>query len=311
MSLQYPQKPLIDEIWKDPNGREWRWNGSMWHRHTPKMYDKEEMDDLLDTKSKTYQDFTKPTSLEDGDIWIELIGDEPFITKWDVTDTSIHARLGVVSGYTYSFLVDWGDGTSNYITDKKQEEVTHVYAATGQYIVSITGNCPTWDMLIGGNPNVCQVIDVVSWGNVSFVSLKNAFSYNTSITTLSAISPSNFSKVTNMYAMFYRSNLTTLDVSHWDTSSVLLMSHMFAYTNITDIDIFNWDISNVTTMYEMFNGTPFSNISYDKALLSWSQQTVQPNVNFHAGTAKYTESAAKAILTGAPNNWIITDGGAA
>jgi len=33
MAFQYPQAPIIGEIWTDPLSREWRWNGQMWHRN--------------------------------------------------------------------------------------------------------------------------------------------------------------------------------------------------------------------------------------------------------------------------------------
>ena len=43
----------------------------------------------------------------------------------------------------------------------------------------------------------------------------------------------------------------------------------------------------------------------------WSLLTLQPNLNVNFYGIKYTAagSAGKAILTGAPNNWTITDGG--
>ena len=55
----------------------------------------------------------------------------------------------------------------------------------------------------------------------------------------------------------------------------------------------------------------WNNAYYDACLVAWSALTLKPNVVAHFGDAKYTQSAARAILTSAPNNWTITDGGAA
>jgi hypothetical protein len=43
----------------------------------------------------------------------------------------------------------------------------------------------------------------------------------------------------------------------------------------------------------------------------WSTRPVTPNLSINFGTIKYTAAgqAGRNILTGAPNNWTITDGG--
>ena len=51
------------------------------------------------------------------------------------------------------------------------------------------------------------------------------------------------------------SNLTTLDLSSFDTSNVTDMSVMFSdCSNLTTLDLSNFDTSNVTIMYGMFIG---------------------------------------------------------
>jgi len=67
---------------------------------------------------------------------------------------------------------------------------------------------------------------------------------------------SNFdtSSVIDMSGMFMWANqLTTLDISSFDTSNVIYMDGMFfgAY-RLTSLDVSNWDISNVTDMNSMF-----------------------------------------------------------
>ena len=69
------------------------------------------------------------------------------------------------------------------------------------------------------------------------------------------------SSVTNMCGMFsmYGSNksskLTSLDVSKWDVSSVTDMSNMFyKCSSLTSLDLSKWDVSNVTNMSYIFEG---------------------------------------------------------
>lgn len=62
------------------------------------------------------------------------------------------------------------------------------------------------------------------------------------------------SKVSNMRSMFSDiSNLTSLDVSHFDTSNVTNMSFMFRGLNLTSLDVSNFNTANVTEMGSMFS----------------------------------------------------------
>jgi hypothetical protein len=57
--------------------------------------------------------------------------------------------------------------------------------------------------------------------------------------------------------------------------------------------------------------TDYSSANLDAIYNGWSLLSVQPNLTIDFGTIKYTAgaSAGKLVLTSAPNNWIITDGG--
>jgi len=77
-------------------------------------------------------------------------------------------------------------------------------------------------------------------------------------TNLTSIDLSSFdtSNVTTMGSMFFRcSNLTSLDLSSFDTSNVTTISYMFYLCgNLTSLDLSSFDTSNVTTMSSMFDG---------------------------------------------------------
>ena len=56
----------------------------------------------------------------------------------------------------------------------------------------------------------------------------------------------------------------------------------------------------------------YSTTNYNALLNGWSSRPVQPNITINFTGIQYTNaggSAARAILTGAPNNWTIFDGG--
>ena len=79
--------------------------------------------------------------------------------------------------------------------------------------------------------------------------------YNFQNVTSLDLSHFDTSKVTNMSWMFYAmSSLTSLDVSHFDTSKVTSMSDMFnGMSSLTSLDVSHFDTSNVTGMARMFN----------------------------------------------------------
>lgn len=101
-----------------------------------------------------------------------------------------------------------------------------------------------------------------------------------------------------------------------NTSSVLNMSAMLNGATAFNQNIGDWNISLVTnfTLF-MAAKTPatYSATNLDAIYNGWSSLVggVKPNIVITFGTAKYTVagSAGRAILTGAPNLWTITDGG--
>ena len=90
---------------------------------------------------------------------------------------------------------------------------------------------------------------------------------------------------------------------------------MFCLATAFNQNIGSWNISNVTSFTSfLLSKTPatFSIANLDAIYNGWSAlPSVKPSIVITFGTAKYTaaSTAGRAILTGAPNNWAITDGG--
>jgi surface protein len=147
------------------------------------------------------------------------------------------------------------------------------------------------------------------------------------------------SAATSMSGMFGNGSQFNQPLSGWSTSNVLSMEYMFGDNNQFNQSIGNWNVSKVTDMAYMFqNATAFNqnigswNISgvtnftsfmagktaanysttnLDEIYNGWSTKTPKSGIVITFNTIKYTAagSSGKSVLTSAPYNWSITDGG--
>jgi surface protein len=103
-------------------------------------------------------------------------------------------------------------------------------------------------------------------------------------------------------------------INNWNVGGVTNMSSMFNSATAFNQDIGSWNVGGVTNFTGFMAGKGAANYSaanLDSIYNGWSQLNVQPNITISFNTIKYTAAgqAGKDILTGAPNNWSITDGG--
>lgn len=97
-----------------------------------------------------------------------------------------------------------------------------------------------------------------------------------------------------------------------DLSSGTNLQAFLYQASAFDSAINTMNMSLCTNATVMFQNSGLTQTNYDPFLVAQAALSpLQPNVPFHGGTAKYSEAAARAVLTGAPNSWVITDGGAA
>jgi surface protein len=128
------------------------------------------------------------------------------------------------------------------------------------------------------------------------------------------VSSWNVSNVTNFQSCFANCTNFTQNVGGWNVLAATNMSFMFQNATNFNQNIDNWDIRNVTVFSSFMAGKTFSNYStanYDALLIGWASRPVQPNISISFGTIKRTAAgtASRLILTSAPNNWTIVDGG--
>jgi surface protein len=130
-------------------------------------------------------------------------------------------------------------------------------------------------------------------------------------------------EATNMAYMFFNKtgNATSQfnqNIGNWNTAKVTDMTAMFYNAAAFNQNLNSWNVSLVTAfnsptvLNETFaDGIGLSTANYDNLLEGWSLRPVLADKVISFGTTKYSAAAVseRAILTSAPNNWTIIDGG--
>lgn len=219
-----------------------------------------------------------------------------FISVWntDVAEFSIgvdessidnQIKLPLVKNGQYDFTVNWGDGTSDSITQYNDPAAIHIYDKAGVYEVTISGKLQGWQF--GEWPiqhfndileHASKIVEIKNWGCFGFgdtamqfaccqnliitardkpdltgtASLAGCFYMCLSLEKVPEISEWDVSNITSMMSMFWKAYKFNDDLSGWDTSGITNMSKMFDSAESFNQDISGWDTSNVTDMSSMF-----------------------------------------------------------
>ena len=219
-----------------------------------------------------------------------LKAQDEFISIWQSTEEYPSIEIPTYDTQVYNYTVNWGDGS---VSNNVAGDITHQYAATGNYTVTITGVFPGihfGKIYDHDNPyNEAGIVSIEQWGinqwevlHEAFYGQKNLVINATDIPDLSLCTSLSrmfsicrninngshnrwneweTSTITNMYDLFSNSNFNQ-NIGNWDVSNVNLMIGMFRNSSFNQ-DIGNWDVSNVIHMSSMFlNASSFNqNIS--------------------------------------------------
>jgi len=178
------------------------------------------------------------------------------------TSASNQIELPLLSGGTYNFWIDWGDGSTTNVTSYSQR--THTYASAGTYTVRITGTITGWGFQNSGDK--LKILTITSWGR-----LKNLIQgfYGCSNLTLSGITDIlDLTGTTSLNAMFSGCSKITIvgRMNEWDTSLIISMSNMFVGCVLFNQPLNNWNTGNVTGFVNMFS----SCFLFDQCLGNWN-----------------------------------------
>jgi surface protein len=247
--------------------------------------------------------------------------------------TSTQFRMPLTTSTGLNFNVDWGDGSA-IETITNHTLAIHTYATSGTYTISVTGAILGWRFNEGGDRR--KMLNVSQWAGLN-ISTDRGFSGCTNMTCTATDAPlitatglseyfkgcSNFngqignwdvSNIAFLFNMFNGATSFNQPLNNWDTANVVNMVELFNGATAFNQDIGGWNVSNVANFTGFMAGKTAANYSaanLDSIYNGWSSRAVKPNLSISFGSIKYTAAgvAGKAILTSAPNNWTITDGG--
>jgi len=124
---------------------------------------------------------------------------------------------------------------------------------SGNYVYDTddTGDWPIWS-----NKNLKKVVFDESFAKTRPQSVRAWFSGATELMEIEGLEYLNISRGISMVNMFYGcSSLTSIDLSHFDTSSIQYMASMFAgCSSLKSIDLHGFDTSLLKDCSEMFSG---------------------------------------------------------
>ena len=278
----------------------------------------------------------------------QIRGTGSFISSWNTANTSTGSsasnqiKLPIFSGGTYNFSVNWGDGSTSNITAYNQLEVTHTYAVSGVYTISIKGTLVGWKF--NNTEDKLKLLSIYQWGclklansgnsgyfygctnltlntvidvlNLTGVTTLNSLFTNcTSLTTINRINEWNVSSITSMNSTFNGCTNFNSPLSNWNTSSNTDFNNFLISATSFNQDISNFSFASVTTATNFMAGKSAANYLatyYDNLLIAMASQTFTTNgwsISF--GTIKRTAASttARTTLTSSPKNLTITDGG--
>jgi gliding motility-associated-like protein len=235
----------------------------------------------------------------------------PFITTWKTTVANSMITIPTHPDATYSYTVDWGDGSPQ--DDNLTGPATHTYATAGEYDVKITGRFPR---IFFNSVSRYQdmIISIKQWGDIEWSSMAYAFAGCSNL-QLTATDVPDLSRVTSMASMFQGASSFNQPLDDWEVGQVQIMDDMFSGASSFDQDLGNWDISNLRSMRSMLDDTAISTENYDNILKGWSfldtqagETQIPERMSFFHSISYCTATTEREKLR-VDYGWYIRDGG--
>jgi len=178
----------------------------------------------------------------------------------------------------YNFIVDWGDGNIQNVTQYQQ--AIHTYSNPGTYEIIINGTISGWCFQIqepGYNISTYDsrnvIVSVLEWGPLNVGNWKGYFA-NCENLTLDSVTDVLNSPGTIIFDSFFvgcQSVTTIQNLESWNVSSVVVLNSMFARIPNFNQNLNSWNVSSCRFMEFMF----FNCINYNQPMDNWDVSSVE------------------------------------
>ncbi|MBQ4821728.1 BspA family leucine-rich repeat surface protein [Aquimarina sp. MMG016] len=203
----------------------------------------------------------------------------------------------VSSGETFTYMF------SN--TEAFNQNIGEWNLQSARSLVSMFFNAQVFNQPIGEwNISNVEEFDEMFMGAIQFNQPLNNWGFNTS-------------KSYTFASMFENAVAFNQPLNLWNVSTVYSFDNMFKDASSFNQNLSDWDISgNDSGMRDMFTNSGLSSANYDAILIGWARldagETLIPvnlRLDVDADVTYCVGEDARNILTNAPYNWTINDGG--
>jgi len=226
-----------------------------------------------------------------------LLQDRAFISTWYTENAGSATKTIVIPTHiagTYACTVDWGDGSSNYMTTYNDANWTHVYASTGTYTIKIYGK---FEGLVFNNAgDRLKILTVEKWGpDFRLGRNQGTYFYGCSNLTITATDNLNLGGTVSLTSAFRSCTSLNQTINFYNSTEITSTVSMFRDCTNFNKSISTLDTSLVTNMFEMFRGcTNFNQSvsSLNTALNTNFNSTFLDCINFNQNISSWDVSKA-------------------
>jgi surface protein len=195
----------------------------------------------------------------------ELSYGDLFVFDVQTSGTDDTFTLPLVSGGTYNFVVDWGDGQSDTITAWNAAAKTHTYADEDLYEIRIDGTLVRWRH--NNDASAPKVRELKNWGCLVFDILGYQFRGCSNMTVTATDAPGILASTVLYFAFSLCSESLNFSISNWDTANIISFRQWLPASSVWnngDIEdesnkpLTNLDVSNVQNFTSMFTNSAFN-----------------------------------------------------
>ena len=168
---------------------------------------------------------------------------------------------------------------------------------------TLMGNVSEWGSFDISEPGVFSecvnmTVTATDTPSISGDSLTSAFKDCTALTTIPTIGDWDVSGILYMNSCFLGTSITNLsDVNNWgsDTANVVEAISMFSFSDITSLNLSSWDVSSLTNISDMFS---FNTNLVSVDLSNWDSNVITNFISaFQQCTALTTVTGIETLIT--------------